>query len=121
MSDLTLQLLQDGHLHLEDLLRLARGFHLQGDLFPRDQILAFVDLAETAAADLFQDLPPLFDHVASLKQVLHGVVRNFGAVHFVRLAEKEDPQVTYCPGLLCLRGILQMRCDAGFFLATVES
>lgn len=56
LFSLTLQLLQDGHLHLQDLLRLARGFHLQGDLFPRDQILAFVDLAETTAADLFQDL-----------------------------------------------------------------
>uniref|UniRef100_A0A182QE18 Uncharacterized protein n=1 Tax=Anopheles farauti TaxID=69004 RepID=A0A182QE18_9DIPT len=49
-------LLQHGHLHLEDLLRLAGGFDFQCDLLARDQILPLVDLAEPTATDLLQHL-----------------------------------------------------------------
>ena len=49
---ITLQALEDGHLHFQDLLGLFSRLQFQGHQFPRDQIDAFVNLAEPAAADL---------------------------------------------------------------------
>ena len=49
-------------------------------LFFGDQVDAFVDLAEAAAADLLRHLPPLLDDVSGLEQVLGGrLVRHLSA------------------------------------------
>lgn len=48
---LTLELLEDGHLHLEDLLGLLGRLQLEGHLLASHQVLTLVDLPEPAAAN----------------------------------------------------------------------
>lgn len=51
---LTLQLLQDSHFHLENLLGLLGWFHLQGHILPGQQIHCLVNLPKATATNLLQ-------------------------------------------------------------------
>ena len=73
----TLELLEHGHLHLEDLLGLLGRLQLERHLLLGHEVDALVDLPEAAAADFPGDFPSLLDDVSWLEEIFcRGLARH---------------------------------------------